>query len=659
MKKIYSLSIVLLVMQFVSAQKAPFYESYTWDSAPKYEVADEEQSENMMALKDQTITEFYFAEKGNLTEFYLEHKVLWLNSDDKIEEYNKIYLPYSSASELVVNKARVINKDGSVIELDESKILTAEDEETKRKYKFFAFEGIEKGSFIEYYYVVRRYPNYKGKRLLLQDEYKKKNVSFDLYSPGNLVFKFKSYNNLPEVAYDTLSDKKLHWQLKLDELESLEDEEISAYNAYRQQLVYKLDRNLANNTNDIASYGNVAQNLYEYYYQENSKKTQKALDKFLKETKAAEQKDEAAKVRKLEFFIKNNVFLSKASGDNLSNIDNVIAERVANETGLIKLYIGLLRTMNIQHEMVFTTDRREVRFDQEFEANNFLNDFLLYFPKSKAFMSPSEPGSRFGFPPPQFTDNYGLFIKEITVGDFKSAVAKIKYIDPVGAEDTFDTMVVDVAFEEDNLTKSIIKFDRSFNGYYAMYMQPFMNLINDEDKEEMIEGMAKSIHEEIEITDKKIVDDNPELFGVKPLQFIIDFTSEAFVEKAGRKYLFKVGELIGQQMQLYQEKERKLPVEGEFNRSYFRTINVQIPEGYRIANLDDLNIDNVYSKDGKELLSFKSFYELQNGILKITADEHYRINLIETALYEEYRKVINSAADFNKITLVLEPAVSK
>ncbi len=659
MKKLIHLSLLFLFVQFSVAQERPFFEDYSWDANPQYIVNESDAAESMMALKDKTITEFYFDENSNLTEYYLEHKVLWLNSDEKIEAYNKIYLPFSAASELKVNRARVINKDGSILELDKSKILTAEDEETKRTYKFFAFEGIEKGSFIEYYYVVRRYPDYKGKRLTLQDDFKKKDVAFELYAPSNLVFKFKSYNNLPEVAYDTVSKKKLHWKLHLDELESLEDEALSAYNASRKQLVYKLDRNLVNNNRDISSYGNVAQNLYEYYYQEYPKKTQKALAKFLKETTAAEQGDESSKVRKLEFFIKNNIFLSKGNSNELKDIDNVLSERVANETGLIKLYIALLRNMNIEHQMVFTTDRREVRFDEDFEANNFLNEFLLYFPESKSYLSPGETGSRFGFPPPQFTDNHGLFIKEVAVGDFKSALAKIKYIDPVGADQTFDTMIIDVAFDADNLTNSMITFDRSFSGYNAMYMQPFMNLINDKDKEEMIESMAKSIQKEIEITAKKIVDDNPELFGVKPLQFVIDFTSEAFVEKAGRKYLFKVGELIGQQMQLYQEKERMLPVESDFNRSYFRTINIQIPDGYRIANLDDINIDNVYAKDGEELLSFKSSYVIEDNVLKITADEHYRINRIETALYEEYRKVINSAADFNKITLVLEQSLSK
>jgi hypothetical protein len=151
-----------------------------------------------------------------------------------------------------------------------------------------------------------------------------------------------------------------------------------------------------------------------------------------------------------------------------------------------------------------------------------------------------------------------------------------------------------------------------------------------------------------------MVNDKSELFGVKPITFISDFTTNDFVEKAGRKYLFKLGKLIGAQMQLYQEKERVLPLENEFQRSYFRTINIQIPDGYKITNLDDINLSNVYLSKGKEVFSFKSFYSTENNLLKITADEHYRRNIVAVDIYEEYRKVINSAADFNKIVLLLE-----
>ncbi len=654
MNKLLVNCLVLLITTVMFSQTTPFYVTYNWDENPQYQV-DPNTTEEMLGIKNKVVTEFFMVGENNLEEYYLEHKVLWLNSDNAIEYYNKVYLPFSSSTHLEVNRARVITKDGKVLPLDESNILTARDEETGRQYKYFAFEGIEKGSFIEYYYILKKQPDYQGKKINLQSDVEWKDVSFDLYSPEHLVFKVKSYNKLPEVVLDTLTEGKLHWSLAVDKMVKLDDEEGSPYNAMRAALVYKLDQNLYNNMRDMVSYGKIAQNIYAYYYQEYDKKTLRALEKFVSEATAGAAKDEVSQVRALEYHIKNNFMNTPGNSDELSNLETVISRKVANESGILKLFTAALKHLDIKHEIVITSNREDLKFDPEFEATNFLTDFLIYFPGSKMYMSPTDDSSRIGFPPAYLTDNYGLYIKEMTVGNLTSGVGKIGYIQPVKAEKTFDEMHVNVTFDPDDLAITEVKLDRQLNGYYSMYIHPYMHLIKEEDKKEILEGFALRLDENAEILEKEVRNGDPKLFGIKPLQFVLQFRSEAFIERAGNKYLFKIGEIIGQQIQLYQEKQRVLPMETEFQRSYYRTITVEIPEGYKIANPDDLIIDNVFSNNKQEkILVFQSSYTIENNILTIKADEHYRQNFIETEIYEQYRTVINSAADFNKITLILE-----
>ena len=653
MKK-YILTLTLFISSLsVFSQTIPFYKSYDWDQKPVYSI-NNSNDENLIALKEKTVTEFHFEEQA-LVEYFLEHKILWLNSDDAIEEYNKIYLPFSSDSELQINKARVIAKDGKVINLDESKILTAQDEETGRTYKYFALEGITKGSFIEYLYVVKKQPSYTGKRLNLQSTYHKENTEFDLFSPSNLTFKFKSFNGLPEVKLDTLTKDRFHYKLYVKDLKKLEKEYMSAHNASKGYIIYKIDKNIASNVSDIVSYNKVTQNLYSFYNPEYSEKTIDLLNKFTQEAQIPENSDEESIIRKLEFYIKSNVYSSEAYSEELQDLDLVLTKKVANESGTLKLYIALFNTLNIDYELVLTSDRNELKFDKDFQANNFLTDFLIYFPKHNKYLEPTAQERRYGYPTPALMDNYGLFIKEVVTENSKSAKGEVRYIEPIKADDTVDVMVVDITFNNDDLTESIIHFDRSFSGYYAANIQPFMHLVTGENRDELVDSFIDNISKENTIEKKEIINGESELFGVKPIQFIVDFTSEAFVEKAGRKYLFKLGDIIGPQIQMYQEKERVLPLEEQFHRSYFRTINIKIPEGYKITNLDDINIDNSYLEGDKELFSFKSFYTLEGDLLKITADEHYRENKVKVSLYEEYRTVINSAADFNKIVLLLEP----
>jgi hypothetical protein len=650
--KISLFATLLLTFQMVCSQNGPYYKNYDWEQIPSYSVATGTTDE-MLAVKEKTVTEFYFVE-DDLVEYFLEHKILWLNSDDAIEEYNKIYLPFSSRAELQINKARVLTPDGELINLDESKILTAKDEETGRTYKYYALEGIVKGSFVEYMYVVKRPPSYRGVKVYIQDSYNKQKVEFDLFSPSNLLFKFKSFNELQAVERDTISEGKLHWKLHVSNVKKLKSEYQAPYNASRAFVVYKIDKNTAGSGEPIVSYDLISQNLYASYYEEYSEKTINLINIFVKELNLPGDADEESIARRLDYYIKTNVYSQDVYNDDLQDLDQILIKKVANESGIIKLYIAVLRTLNVKHELVLTSDRKQIKFDSEFESANFLTDFLLYFPTSKKYLSPNAFGTRFGFPMPFMTDNYGLFIKEVRIGDYKSAIGKIKYIAPVKTTETFDVMQVIVDFNKDNLAENKVHFERSFNGYYAMNIQPFMHLIKGEKRDELVADFIKNITEESEITSSKMANADSELFGVRPLQFIVDFTTEAFVEKAGRKYLFKIGDLIGTQVQLYQEKKRELPLEEQFHRSYFRTLTVHIPEGYKITNLTDLNIDNSHSENGKEIFSFKSYYKLEENTLTVTADEHYRENKIQVPIYEAYRAVINSAADFNKIVLLLE-----
>ena len=652
MNFIKSLILLLCITSNSSAQTSPFYKSYDWDTNPNYEI--EASDKDMIALKEKVVTEFFF-EDQNLTEYYLEHKVLWLNSDDRIEEYNKVYLPYASNASLVANKARVIKKTGEIIVLDASKILQAENEETGSKYNYFAFEGIEKGSIIEYYYVEKRRPKYQGARVDIESDYDKQFVAFDLYAPTNLLFNFKSFNLETAVVKDESSTEKLHWQFAVKDLQGIDREEQAPYTAAIGYLMYKLHKNTANNT-IITSYNEVAQNLYEFYYPSYTEEENKLIEKFAKKIAINADEDEENKARIIDLYLKENIYISESGNDELKELKKVLTSKTANETGIIKLYIALFKQFDITHEMVLTTNRLELKFDKEFEATTFLQEFLFYFPASKKYLAPSKFGTRFGFPPPYYMDNYGLFVTGYDINGKRKAFSEVKYIEGLPANSSKDEMFIEVSFHKEDFTKNTIKIHRKLHGYYAMNIQPFMNLIQPDRKNEVIDdAFAKSSDKNAEVLSRELIHEDPSLFGLKPFEVIFDLRSEYFVEKAGTKFLFKLGALIGPQMEMYQEKKRILPLEAEFNRSYYRTLKITIPEGYKVSNLDDITIKNSYTKEGKELFIFDSYYSLEGNVLTVTADEHYRETLVAPELYEAYRTVINSAADFNKVTLVLEP----
>ena len=631
------------------AQTAPFYESYNWEITPSYQI--EESDNDMVAIKDKVVTEFIF-EDQNLIEYYLEHKVLWLNSDDRIEEYTKVYLPIANDASQVVINARIIKKTGEIIVLDKSRILRSEDDETGRDFNYYSIDDVEKGSIIEYYYVIKRRPKFQGAMVDIQSDYDKQTVEFDLYAPSNLRFSFKSFNLETTVKKIESFKEKTHWKFLAKDIKAVNKEEKAPYNATIGFIMYKLHENTANNA-IITSYNNVAQNLFDFYYSTYSKLEKKLINKFAKNFKFDDGLRDENKARIIDLFIKENIYISENDSENLIN---VLKTKTANETGVIKLYIALFEKFDVTHEMVLTSNRLQLKFDKDFEATNFLQEFLFYFPASKKYLSPSKFGTRFGFPPPYFMNNFGLFVTGYDINGKRKAFSEVKFIEGIPASLSSDEMLIEVIFNTKDLTKNTIALERKLNGYYAMNLHPFMNLIQPNRINEVIDQyFVQNSDKNAKVLKREFINEDPSLFGVKPFVVKFDISSEYFVEKKGDKYLFKLGDLIGPQMEMQQEKKRILPLEAEFNRSYYRTIKIHIPEGYQISNLEDIIIKNSYTTKDKELFIFDSYYTLEGNVLTVTADEHYRETFVAPEIFEAYRTVINSAADFNKVTLVLEP----
>ena len=85
-------------------------EAYTWEESS--EVIGSNDSETaIIGLKTDFIDEFAIGSSGNLSHFKLRRKMIQLNTDDAIEQFNKLYIPISAGGRLIESNARVINPD--------------------------------------------------------------------------------------------------------------------------------------------------------------------------------------------------------------------------------------------------------------------------------------------------------------------------------------------------------------------------------------------------------------------------------------------------------------------------------------------------------------------------------------------------------------------
>lgn len=630
-------------------------EAYTWEDNSEV-IGSNDLETAVIGLKTEFIDEFAIGSSGNLSHFVLRRKMIQLNTDEAIEQFNKIYIPISAGGRLIESNARVINPDRSVVVQKEEDIITAKDEETGREYRYFAMEGIQKGAIVDYFYSLEKYPDLNGNRLNIQDDYDQEKVSYMLIHPSFLVFKHKSYNGLPDL--ELIEEEEDYTYLGFDEknIPLLKEEDSANYAANLQYLIYKLDQNPSRGIYDISNYSRIIENKQEYFYSTPKKANLKLIKKMVNELDMVNMFDLKERIRLVEDFLKENYTYVESSEAELSDLSVVLDKKVANLNGMTKLYVSFFNYLGLKHQLVITSNRFRNKFDPEFEAYNFLDSYLIYFPEIDMYLCPSELDSRLGYPPLKYVNNYGLFFKTIKMGGVESTVGKIKYIESNTMEDNFSNIAVKIRFDEEDMTNLFLDLKNEDFGYRCFF-QTYLPLLDEEARQEISENYIKFFDPDLEAENIEVKNDNAAAFGIQPFSVTCNTESSNFVDKAGNKYLVKVGQFIGPQRELYQEEaERTQEVELRFRTKYKRTIELTVPEGYVIKNLDDLNIKSEFINDGESEMLFHSYYEKKDNLIIINADEYYKVVSVEKQDYENYREVVNSAADFNKIVLIMEKA---
>lgn len=667
--KIVVLANLMAYFSFAQTEgDVPSFDENFWKENPTLTVlTEEEKKSNAVYLADVNITTYDFGTylnkaSGNwIDDAFLEENLYYqrirLNNDKAVEIFNKVYISMLNNKTVWDLKARAITKEGKVIEFDESNKKEIENYENYGPFTIFALEGIEVGSEIEYTYKTKEPFRADYFTVDVQSNFPKRNFHFEINSPVGYNFKIKSYNGLSDFIKDTTDvDEVNRYVLSLDEVKKFKKEDYSLEDALKQRAEVKLfevEHLALRNLND---YNKKATSNYKTIYTGNSpkdvKKETKAVKGLIKANKWDKIKNQEDQIITIEHYLKKE-FDQDKTGE--FYIYKPIANKVYSQQNALRIYGKIFNQLDIEHQIVVTCNRYDKTFDEEFESPTFLEGYLIYFPKYDKFITPVNDYMRYGLIPAAFAYNKGLFIKTVSIGNATSALPEIKEIPGTDCTVNFDNMFLDISFVDDfEKVKAHLKHEAS--GYSSAYLRPVMQLVNEEKKNEILEERLKSFAEDAEITN--ITSANEEMEGnmlKKPYIFEGDAESSSLIEKAGNKYLFKLGLVIGPQVEMYQDTARQYPVENSYNHGYLRKLNITIPEGYQITNLEDLNMNYSSSKDGEKTMEFTSKYELEGNILKVTCNEYYNEIRVPLERYEEFRTVINAAADFNKITLVFEP----
>jgi hypothetical protein len=433
------------------------------------------------------------------------------------------------------------------------------------------------------------------------------------------------------------------------------EEKYSMSDANIKRVEFKLSYNQAQAAKErIFTWNELAKKVFTIHNTVSEKETKRVKDLVNDAGIHANMKEMEKIIRLENHFKKTFICRDNISNEDAEDLIKAIKNKVMSERAFCKLFGAAFTLSNINYQIVLTGDRSDYILDKSFENWNNAKNFLFYFPDIKKFMAPTHIVYRFPWIPPTWAGTNGLFCVETNLGGFRSAYAEIK---PIPLEDyqySYSNMDIKASLtkEQDALD---LELKHYYGGYTSInYKAPFAFYPPDDQKEFLKNIIRSGTNSEMI---QKHSFENKELEQKDPYApFVINATvkSTNLVERAGNKILVKVGELIGEQAQMYDEKERKSHVELEYPHALVRTITLNIPTGFEVKNLKDLDFNIVHKENDKVTMGFVTSYDLKLDQLKITIKEDYDAIFYPLALYQTFKKVINAAADFNKVILVLE-----
>jgi hypothetical protein len=655
MKSCLIAPILLMVTISVMAQR-PDIVFEDWTGRPSlHAIPERYRKESAIILLDNRKVEYVDGKNDLAGEYRTLHRIVRLNDDNGIESFNKIYLGVSDTSEIVDLHARTILPGGKVIDIDRRNIKDVQEEDGS-KYKIFAMEGLEKGCEIEYTYTTKRDMSYFG-REVMQGPFPIIDARLQVICPKRLLFQLKGYNCTAPVADSDLDVKRV-FSVLLQDIPGADDEKYATYNADLQRVEYRLSYNSVHEEGKarLNTWEALAKRIHEVY-ESYTDKDLKAAAAMIGPNGWDRLSSEESKIMAVENYVKKQ-FTTREDIDmqNAGNIEWVIKNKIASHAGMIRLFSVIFDRLGIDNQIVLTCSRDEAVIDKSFENWSNASQFLFYFPSSKKFMAPTLLYVRYPWIDPYWEGADALFCKTTTIGTYTTALATIKRVPT--SDDSLNFSRLDARLQlNPGLDTLLIDLKQSYGGYLAGNYREAFTLANADEQHNFLKEMIKATTNSERVVSSKIENSGLENYNEnKPFVLSATVKSSEMLESAGNKILVKIGNIIGPQVEMYQEKARLFPIQLPFAHSYERSVNFVIPDGYQVKNPDDLVIRHEYKTDGETevTVGFTSDYKIEGNVIHIHILEVYKRIFYPLSEYDNFKKVINSAADFNKVVMVLE-----
>ncbi len=630
----------ILVSQATQAQRNR-WKAYDFKDTTALDYIDP-QYLNEDAVEIKNIKVFEYKGLGPSTLQKAVYKLVRINTDIGLEDYNKVAIPMYGVKKIVDFKVRFISPSGKVTSMDRNDLYEIDNLEGYGDFKVFAIKGAEVGGEIEFKYTLNLYPS-KSHIEIYYNDYPIQQGRFELVAHGALSVYVKSYNGFPELEVD--SDGRQAWYADLKNVEPLKIEKYANNTPHRMKISYAIMG--GSEATAYTEWRKKYTNIYNYCMQFSKSELKKALK--LYQTFPLTEATDEQKINYIKKYCNDSISISYSYSE--YNLHNIIRYKmVPNSYGKIILQSALFEVAGIECEIVLTGDKTFAEFSTDYPFSYMVNKTLFYFPILGQYLEPFVDYYPLGIVQTDYIDQEGYFIKKPSA----------TYYHNITAVDTSRTKTeYEIQLELVDENKVNIEWQSSYRGYWAAQYRNLFAYLNRQEINDYLEDKGKRSSVNAIVHKSELFNDSLSWNDsiVKPLIIRHQMSSDMLVEKGGEDLILNIGFLLRTQANLYNEEEERsqdIELKSPINKSY--TIEFEIPENYQIANLEELIEEVKYTNEqGKVQAGLESNYELNENLLVYRISEYFIKSSYPAKDYEEIRTVINQMADLKHKSLVLQP----
>jgi hypothetical protein len=381
------------------------------------------------------------------------YKRIHINTQKAADSLYQVFMEMESYESVKTLNARAIYPDGHFQAVATTKIYAGGKAETIRISPLNLVPGCE----LEYDMLVHEATTPAGFEYM-QSTAPCKEATFMLVLPPNALFRTKGINGFPDVQ-DSIPFTGVHYfHATAYNIPPLIPGDLFYYNTWVQRIDFS--------QRDVGWQQATKDQFLEYVYIENPdyKRLQKEVSKwdFLKNRLPL-----PVLIYQVEQKIKSEYkVINDPDNYGFSNIEEMLKTKICNETGIIKLMESVYYLLGIHTQILFTSGHESVPLDSSIVNIELAANVLIYFPEIRQALAPASLNTRFPFYPAAWADLLALRCRDTLID--KKAEVLVDFIRTPTIDYTKNNISLEVTLDINALGVNDIKLKQTIGGYPGM-----------------------------------------------------------------------------------------------------------------------------------------------------------------------------------------------